>query len=396
MKHQCFKINLIIGFLLKLSGATFRFQIPLAGSLLIAFLLSLSPSGLMGQCDNRITAAAGSSQQFGCTTVEVSADGDYEYIYSCDDNNGPYVNRDGKTTFTFSNPVHRVIIRIMALEHHVNPFHLEETTLEINGVPTPFPNAGFPTDCPPLPMVPVILTPWGSLQSPLCAWGCHAGCENLVIDATINSISLINTTIANAPTGHQFSISFCTISAGTLNATPLSFCIDAIAVLPPTIGAYLDPGTLLQYVLCSDPNDLPGSIVATSNTPSFAFNPATMQTNTPYYAAAIAGDDLNGNVDLNGCLMFSNTIEVTWRDIPTVSFSIENTDICVGGCATVTLQFTGEPPFTLTYESGTSGQITEIFQEPASTFIFCPPFNAPAGPLQIQAISLIDANCACN
>lgn len=288
-----------------------------------AFLfILLHPSfDLHGQCNNQITAEDGNTQQFACTDVTVSASGGFWYNTNC--NMGPYGCTDGSFTFTFSKPIRRVILGFQSLNYHLNPPVLEEATLEINGLPFPFPSAGSPFPC---NDVHAIVSPSGSLQSP-----------------------------------------------------------------------HLEPGLLLQYVLCSDSNNILGSIVSTSNAPSFAFNPNTMQTNTPYYVAAVVGDNLNGNVDLNSdCLDFSNAVEVNWLALPTVSFSMDDPNICMGNCAEVTTTFTGEPPFTLTYKNPFTGLQTSVFQDPVNTIQICAPPYMPPGSLSIQAIEVKDAyHCVC-
>ncbi|MFN0215810.1 MAG: hypothetical protein ACKVT2_16245 [Saprospiraceae bacterium] len=122
----------------------------------------------------------------------------------------------------------------------------------------------------------------------------------------------------------------------------------------------------MQYILFSDPGDTLGSIVSISNTPSFFFDPSVMQEGVTYYIAAIAGQEINGDVDLSDrCLDVSNAaVPVTWRPKPSVSFSIDNPDVCNGDCVNVLLEFTGDPPFSLTYATPFTGQTIKTFIEP--------------------------------
>jgi len=189
----------------------------------------------------------------------------------------------------------------------------------------------------------------------------------------------------------------CTTDAGTLSGGPFHICGTGPVNFSAASGAVLDGNDLLQYILFSDPTDTLGSIIATSNTPSFAFNPATMQPGVTYYIAAIAGNTLNGNVDISDpCLDISNAILVTWRPLPTVTFSVANPDVCAGACTTVTANFTGIAPFTLTYTSPVSGSETQTFSGNTGTFQVCTAQGASPGSLVVQATALTDIFCSCN
>jgi len=189
----------------------------------------------------------------------------------------------------------------------------------------------------------------------------------------------------------------CGTDAGSMNnAPPASFCTGEQASGIFNNDDELDADDLLQFILFSNPNDTLGSIVATSNTPSFTFNPATMQTGVTYYIAAIAGNNVGGNVDLNDpCLDISNAVQVIWRPLPSVTFSAANPDVCAGACTTVTANFTGTAPFTLTYTSPVSGSVTQTFSSNTGTFQVCTTAGAPPGSLVVQATALTDAFCTC-
>ena len=204
------------------------------------------------------------------------------------------------------------------------------------------------------------------------------------------------TALADIPPGVPELPCQCTTHAGTVTPSTVNVCINTDASVPYNGDATLDNNDLLQYILFTDPLDTLGSIVAVSNTPSFSFDPATMQTGVTYYLATIAGDNLNGNVDLNEpCLDISNTAaQVTWRPLPTVNFSVDNPDFCAGECRTVTASFTGTPPFTLTYVTP-AGTFTQTFAGNTGTFQVCVPAGAPPGALSVQATGLVDAWCAC-
>jgi len=121
-----------------------------------------------------------------------------------------------------------------------------------------------------------------------------------------------------------------------------------------------------------------------------------MQRGVTYYLAAIAGNNLNGNVDLNDpCLNISNAAQVVWHPLPTVVFSVANPNVCTGTCTTVTATFAGTAPFTLTYYSPASGIVTQTFSGNTGTFQVCTTVGSPPGSLVVQATSVVDGWCAC-
>lgn len=357
------------------------------------------------QCPNQITALSG-VQTFDCTDVTVTSEGDVHNATFCN-GIGPYwVSKftESSYTFTFSNPVSAVVLSFDGFDNHEFENHgHEEITLEINGLPYAFPNAGSNSTCQPLQ---AIVNASGNLMAPDCGLpvplGCYAACKDISIYETINSITIKDIFIGGSTlAGVLFSIHFCCnqcfLSAGDINSPPIILCPGESAAVPPASGTFLTPSSLLQYILYTDPNNITGSILATSNTPNFPFNPDLMQPGVNYYITAIAGTNLNGDVDLNDpCLDFSNTIEILWWPPPTVAFSIPNPDLCIGDCVTVEVNFTGEPPFTLTYTTTFGSPVTKVFQDLTGTIEVCAPVFANPGNLVIQATNLTDNHCACN
>jgi len=187
----------------------------------------------------------------------------------------------------------------------------------------------------------------------------------------------------------------CETSAGTMQSGPLDFCIPLDASATHNNDHDLDADDLLQFILYSDPTDPTGSIIFTAATPDFSFA-APLQPGVTYYIAAIAGNALNGNVDLaDPCLDVSDGVEVTWYPQPSVVFSVDEPDVCTGNCQTVEVVLTGTPPFTLTI-STPAGTITEVFSANAGSFQVCPPPGTPPGAFTVQATALADAFCSCN
>jgi hypothetical protein len=190
----------------------------------------------------------------------------------------------------------------------------------------------------------------------------------------------------------------CTTNAGTLpTAGPYNTCTNSTLTFPAATGVVLDANDLLRYILFTNPSDTAGSIVATSSTPSFTFNAATMQTGITYYIAAMAGNNASGSINLNDpCLDFSNALQVIWRPLPAVSFTVSggNPNLCGGECRTVVASLTGTPPFTLTYTTP-AGTFSQVFSGNSGSFQVCAPVGAAQGPLLVQATALVDGWCTC-
>jgi hypothetical protein len=176
----------------------------------------------------------------------------------------------------------------------------------------------------------------------------------------------------------------------------ISICDDAAANFAAPTQTNLEADDLLQYILFTDLSDTLGSIVATSNTPIFSFNPISLQYDVEYYAAAIAGNGINGNVDLSDpCLDISNAIPIIWRTPLTVAFSVVDPSLCAGDCVDILVTLTGLPPFDLTYSLPLGGVQTEMFTENNGVLLICLPENTPPGNLVLQALSLTNDYCAC-
>lgn len=202
--------------------------------------------------------------------------------------------------------------------------------------------------------------------------------------------------LSDVPAGFTDLPCLCTTFAGTVNNQTFNVCIPGSVSVPYNNDATLDADDILRYILFSNTNDTLGSIIVQSSSWTIAFNPASMQTGVTYYLATIAGDNLNGNVDLDDpCLDFSNTAaEVTWRPQPEVVFSLANPDVCAGDCTTVTATFNGAPPFALTYVF-LGDTFTQTFNGNSGSFEVCVPPGTMQGGIMLSAVALEDAWCVC-
>ncbi|MBL7807675.1 MAG: hypothetical protein JNN28_07675 [Saprospiraceae bacterium] len=350
-----------------------------------------------GQCDRQLTAFGG-IVSYDCVNVGVSTEGEILNLYGCN-GIGPYVMQAGSAiTFTFSHPVSGFMFSCNGLDNlDLLGFGHEELSIDINGAHYPLPNTGSPSNCWPLN---AMLTADGNLTSQTCPGNsCTAAAEDIFISETISTLTVHFTStigIGSAIVSCYFCCSDCWADGGRLTGTPILKCPYEPATVSPATQTILPANTILQYTLFSNPSDPIGSILAVSNSPNFNFNPATMQSGITYYIAAVAGANLSGTIDFgNPCIDFSNAIEVQWRFLPSVTFTAMEPDICRGNCAEVNITFTGDPPFTLTYNSSLTGTVTSIFQDYNATINICSPPNEPSGPTPLTATLVSDLFCTC-
>ena len=129
----------------------------------------------------------------------------------------------------------------------------------------------------------------------------------------------------------------CTTDAGSMDSNLAEACEDETITVNPATGAQLDPEDILIYVLQDQPDGL-GNVFDTSSTPSFALQ-AGMSTNTTYYIAAMAGNDLDadGQIDSNDpCIDISDGQPVIWYSLPEADL-ISDATVCEGETAMITV-----------------------------------------------------------
>lgn len=340
------------------------------------------------------------TQQVGCTQVTVTSDGSVDVLSPGPCNYGPYwIGRfdSGSYTFTFSTAVLGVTIDVQTLDNLPN-LGVEEMVIDVNGAFYPITVPGAVDGC----WSPAIIWPPGTVRAPV---GGQGSWRDLYIPGPINQIKVANNWVSGAAAGFFINLfvccNACTTDAGVLNSQPIELCNLDPVNLPPAEQVILDPDDILQYILFTNPGNPLTSTVATSNTPSFTFNPATMTVGTTYYIAAVAGNELNGNVDpTDPCVDESNPITVVWRPSPAVSFFASSTCLVPGECQDVQVFFLGTPPFQLNAQVVQGNNVVATF---GGTYTgmdaveeICLPANTPLGDITIQAISLADAFCACD
>jgi len=201
--------------------------------------------------------------------------------------------------------------------------------------------------------------------------------------------------VPNFPLPNYDCIITCDTDAGEIPTTdPMLVCVNEPASINPAINTELEIDDVLQYILFTDLNDTVGTIIATSNTPDFLFDPATMTIGVTYYITSIAADDDGtGNTDFSDpCFDIGTTAQaIEWVPEPTVIFTVANNEICENGCKEINAAFTGFPPFTLTYQVGNDPEVIQIFNTDNANFEIC--IGAEIGTIDLMATGLSDAVC---
>jgi hypothetical protein len=370
-----------------------KFKTLIIGSLMLLSNIASS------QCTYELVSQIEGTESYSCTDVTASFTGDafLSGVPLCGELIFLGNTQTSSITYTFSTPINGFKVNVERLDLNINT--LEELQIEVNNsfYPLTAANAGVPGDCDdpagifPPGVVRAVTSPGGSM-------------DGITVNApNITSVKLTLVQVTPIP-GAGVAISFficcggCATEAGEITpSAPLSFCAPNPASFTAATQTYLESDDLLQYILFTDLTDTLGSIVATSSTPSFAFAPP-LQLNITYYGAAMSGNELNGNVDLNDpCLDISNAIEIEWNPTPTVSFSVQNPELCQGGCIEFAVAFTGIAPFGLGYENPFTGSLqNQVFLEETGEILLCSPIAASLGNYILQAVSLTDANCVCD
>lgn len=369
-----------------------------------ALVLSLlQVVAVVGQCPTtpiKLEHTSG-TVSYECTDVTVSSSGAVNAAYPLPCSYGPYwigYNASGSFTFTFSSPVQAISMNVANFDN-LTGFAVEEMVIDVNGAFYPLTSPGTPDGC----LQPAIIWPPGTLRGPIDGDGGSA--KDLYIPGPIYTLKIADNFVVGNALGISLDIFFCcydcNTDAGEINTNDFEACIGKSAVVPPSSQVVLDADDLLQYILFSDAGNPTTSTLATSNSPSFSFNSSTMAVGTTYYIAAIAGNEMNGNVDVSDpCLDISNIIQVIWRPEPTVAFASDADCLQPGGCYDIALSFEGTPPFYLTGQVVSGGNVITnfggIYNFDSEIMLLCLPSTTPNGPVTLEALSLSDVHCTCN
>ena len=188
----------------------------------------------------------------------------------------------------------------------------------------------------------------------------------------------------------------CATNAGSfqLNPSPLSACGNDPVTATHLNNQRLDGDDVLQFVLHDNPGNILGNILAINNQPVFSFQ-AGMLLGTTYYISAVAGNSLpDGTVDSGDpCRSVSQGIPVIFFPNPGVVYMVEDT-VCQNDCISISLTFTGIPPFELNYTTVFGQDTTHDNYQAGNlngSIVFCNPFTP--GVAQFETTSVSSHGC---
>jgi gliding motility-associated-like protein len=183
----------------------------------------------------------------------------------------------------------------------------------------------------------------------------------------------------------------CDTKAGTMDLSPIQECGDGpvTASYDPS-GEVLDGNDVRVFILHSGSGiNIVPPVIGTYAQPEVSFIPGTMSYGTTYYLSAVVGDgDGAGGVNLSDpCLSVSQGTPVVFYEVPTAVLS-GNSIVCEGNPANLTVTFTGESPWSITYDAGSGPQtINGITSNPYTLVI------NTASSTAVTLLDMSDVNC---
>jgi hypothetical protein len=355
-----------------------------------------TPSNTAAQCEYAPIEHHSGTQQVACSDVTVTKSGSNDVLDFC--NYGSYwIGSDatGSVTFNFSPAISSVRIGLAAV-NNVAGFATEELRFQVNGAAYPIVDPGVDDGC----LSSCIITGAGNITCVPSDIGDGGSWSDVVITENITSLRIENAWILGSPNGTVVEVAVCCVpcltDAGFIPDVGGPLCIPQPATTSEATAFILEGNDIMQYVLFTDPQNIINTIIQTNNLPTFEFIPSLMEAGVEYYIAAVVGSNLNGNVDLSDpCLDFSEGIAFVWFPPPSVSYIVDNNNVCSGACVDVEATFEGNPPFTLTYTIGNEPPVTQTFEDMTGTFQVCIPVGTPAGAFSLATVSLTDDTCTC-
>jgi CHU_C Type IX secretion signal domain len=181
----------------------------------------------------------------------------------------------------------------------------------------------------------------------------------------------------------------CATVAATLGA-PVNGCINTTVRADVLVPAFTIDNQQVAYILCTDPAQLPQSIIAVQNTPEFAFSNG-MTVETPYFITSVAAQvAANGIPDFSDpCLEQSNAVSVLFYAPPIGQINANDTTVCSGSNLNLTLGWSGYAPFEFVY--ALNGAAQPAITAPLNEFDFTA-VNIQS-PQELVLISVTDLHC---
>lgn len=155
---------------------------------------------------------------------------------------------------------------------------------------------------------------------------------------------------------------FCPILtyAGVMAADTLRFCGSDFVETPAATGSILDGNDTLLYAFHDGSADVLGTVFDWNNSPEFAFS-ESLDYNETYFISAVAGNEINGQIDLNDPLLSVSTgTPVEFYALPFGEIS-GNWDVCPYDTVLIPVNLEGAMPQELTYS--VSGESYSVFAD---------------------------------
>ncbi|HFA48935.1 MAG TPA: hypothetical protein ENJ95_07960 [Bacteroidetes bacterium] len=184
----------------------------------------------------------------------------------------------------------------------------------------------------------------------------------------------------------------CESMAGTMGLTPLEACGNGpLTAVYDNTNEFLDADDALSYVLHNgNGTSIVAPVLGQFATPEVMFDAATMTYGQTYYISAVVGNAQGTGVDLaDPCLNVSLGTPITFNEIPTAALS-GNEAICEGETAGLTVNFTGQGPWSVTYESGGNSETVNGITDNPYTLMVTP---AGTGAVSYCLTDMSDTNC---
>ena len=214
----------------------------------------------------------------------------------------------------------------------------------------------------------------------------------IAVGTAYNCIITDANSCTSGPVNGVVSFCSCFTEAGTMNLTPLQACSGETITATHNGNEFLEVEDTLVFILHSLPGTPIGTIYATSASPVFGMLPG-MNFETTYYISAVAGNIINGSIDLlDSCLSVSQGTPVVFHALPDANI-IGGGNICSHDCTDVPVNLTGQSPFTLNYTiNGTPYSQTNINTNPW-IFNLCPAdLNIGTGNIVLDIVDITDAH----
>ena len=151
---------------------------------------------------------------------------------------------------------------------------------------------------------------------------------------------------------------FCPIitHAGIMDPDTIRLCGDALVEALPTLGATLDGNDTLLYAFHDGSENSLGNIYEWNDVPSFIFS-AVLDFSETYYISAVAGNELNGGIDLNDpFLSVSVGTPVEFYELPFGEIS-GDVAACPYDTVYIPVNLSGDLPQEITYSVANTNYI---------------------------------------